>query len=348
MVIQNLQEKNITKDSDVNLNFLSIYHNKLKLNCKIYKGNFYSDSFNFFPITPDNFSFLEFFMWGEKIKYANFFTNEFYLNFNKNKKNFKEFKDVIILGSSAADNYYRNLITFLPRIFLISDKNINLAIHRHSSNKFRNFLKNILISLGIKLNKLIYLDDDFYFFNNSQIPQFFSKEISITILHQLLTKNNDHKTTKLYVTRKNSPFRKIINESDLIDDLKSNNIEMIDTDNMEIDDQIKIFSSAEVVIAPTGSALANLVFCKEGTKVLEIRPQYNFDYENIFKKRYSDICDKLNLVYYSLDADPIKADKIDKNSEKYKFISSNVINKSNYYKNLLVKKNEFKKLIDQF
>ena len=71
-------------------------------------------------------------------------------------------------------------------------------------------------------------------------------------------------------------------------------------------------------------------------------------HENIFKKRYSDICDKLNLVYYSLDADPIKADKIDKNSEKYKFISSNVINKSNYYKNLLVKKNEFKKLIDQF
>ena len=67
-----------------------------------------------------------------------------------------------------------------------------------------------------------------------------------------MTKNNDHKTTKLYVTRKNASCRKIINESDLIDDLKSNNIEMIDTDNMEIDDQIKIFSSAEVIISPTG------------------------------------------------------------------------------------------------
>ena len=82
MVIKNLREKDITNDSIINSSFLSIYQNKLKLNCKIYKGNFYSDSFNFFPITLDNFSFLEFFMWGEKTKYANFFTNEFYINFN--------------------------------------------------------------------------------------------------------------------------------------------------------------------------------------------------------------------------------------------------------------------------
>ena len=112
MVIQNLQEKNITKDSDVNLNFLSIYHNKLKLNCKIYKGNFYSDSFNFFPITLDNFSFSELFSWGEKSRYTKFFTEEFYSNFNKKKKDFKEFNKVIILGSRVSDNYYRNLITF--------------------------------------------------------------------------------------------------------------------------------------------------------------------------------------------------------------------------------------------
>ena len=40
--------------------------------------------------------------------------------------------------------------------------------------------------------------------------------------------------------------------------------------------------------------------------------------------------------------------KLIKILKKYKFISSNVINDSNYYKNLLVKKNKFKKLIDQF
>ena len=98
--------------------------------------------------------------------------------------------------------------------------------------------------------------------------------------------------------------------------IKIKNFQIIDTENMEINDQIKIFSSAEIVISSTGSALANIVFCKEGTKILEIRPKYNFDYENIFKRRYSDICDQLNLIYYSLDADSIKNDKINKNSKK--------------------------------
>ena len=123
---------------------LFIDNDRLKLNCKIYKGNFYSDSFNFFPITPDNHSFLGVFLWGEKSRYTNFFTEDFYTYFNKKKKDFKKFNDVTILGSSVSDNYYRNLITFLPRIFFISDKKINLAIHRKSSNKFRNFLKKFL------------------------------------------------------------------------------------------------------------------------------------------------------------------------------------------------------------
>ena len=348
MVIQNLLKKDINSDSGISSSFLSIYNDQLKLNCKIYNGNFYCDSFNFFPITPNNYSFLGVFLWGEKSRYTNFFTKEFYSYFNKKKKDFKKFNDVIILGSSVSDNYYRNLITFLPRIFFISDKKINLAIHRNTSNKFRNFLKKILVSLEIKLNKFIYLDDDFYFFNKSQIPQFFYKKHSIQILNQLLAIKNIHKTTRLYVTRKNASSRKIINESDLIDILKSKNFQIIDTDNMEINEQIKIFSSAEIVISSTGSALANIVFCKEGTKILEIRPKYTFDFEDKFKKRYSNICDQLNLIYYSLDADPIKNEKINKNLKKNKFINADVIKYSNYYKNLLVKKNKFIKLIDQF
>ncbi len=348
MAIKNLREADITNNPAINSNFLSISRDKIKLNCKIYKGDFYSDSFNCFPITTDNLSFLELFMWGEKTKYQKFFTQDFDLSFDNNKKNFKTFDNVIVLGSSIANNYYRNLITFLPRIFFIPDKKINLAIHRKSSNNFRDFLESIIVSLGIKLNKFIYLDDNFFLFNNSQIPQFFSKNNSITILNQLLAKKDVNQKIKLYVTRKNASCRKIINESNLIDELKINNFQIVDTENMTINEQINIFSAAEIVISSTGSALANIVFCREGTKILEITPKYNFDYENVFKNRYSDICNQLKLKYYSLEADPIENELIKTNSEKFQFIDLNIINKSNYYKNLLVKVNEFKKLIDQF
>ena len=78
---------------------------------------------------------------------------------------------------------------------------------------------------------------------------------------------------------------------------------------MSIMDQIKIFSSAQIVIGPTGSALTNIIFCSEGTKVIEIIPKYNFSYEQSFKNRYLKICNMLNLNYESIEADPVENKK---------------------------------------
>ena len=45
-----------------------------------------------------------------------------------------------------------------------------------------------------------------------------------------------------------------------------------------------------------------------------------------------------------MEADPVKIDNIDEITKKY--IDKNVINQSNYYKNLLVKKDDFIKFIN--
>ena len=120
---------------------------------------------------------------------------------------------------------------------------------------------------------------------------------------------------------------------------------MIDLEAISIEEQVNIFSSAEIIVSPTSSALANIVFCDEDTKVFEIIPQYQFKYENNLKSRYSSLCNLLGLEHYSMEADPITIDEVDENTKK--FVDSNVINNSNYYKNLLVKKNKFKEFINQ-
>jgi len=85
--------------------------------------------------------------------------------------------NVLVIGASPNNNYYRNLITYIPRILFILDKRINLAIHRNSSNKLRIFIEDFLKKRGVLINKFIYLDDGFYSFKSSQIPQFFSKKL---------------------------------------------------------------------------------------------------------------------------------------------------------------------------
>ena len=68
------------------------------------------------------------------------------------------------------------------------------------------------------------------------------------------------------------------------------------------------------------------------------------DYENIFKARYEQICNQLNLKYLSVEADSINI-KPEKNISK-KFISPLILNESNYYKDMILKIEKVKKILD--
>ena len=224
------------------------------------------------------------------------------------------------------------MISFLPRIFFIEGKKIKIAIHRNTSNKFRNFIKALCKKMNIEIN-FIFLENSFYKFTNSKIPQFFNKEHSYKVLNSL--KATNRRKERIYVTRHNCLYRNLINEGNLIDKLKKKNFRTVDLNSTTIFQQIKTFSNAEIVIGPTGSGLTNIVFCNPGTKVIEISPNYKFEYENNFLNRYKNISSYLNLDYKRIVADPINLNEKDKKVEK--FISSKIISESNYYKNMLLK-----------
>ena len=286
----------------------------LNLNCNFLTQNFYLDSHNYFPLTEDFYSFTELFRWGDHLKYSNFYSENFNKEFSKNLKDFKNISNVIVLGSSSSDNYYRNMMTFLPRIFFIKEKKIKLAIHRNSSNKFRNFIRKICHLMNIKI-QFVFLDDGFFKFTNSQIPQFLEKTDSIKILNTLKI-NNNFKKEKIYVSRLNSNYRNLINESDVIEKLKTIGFRIVDLYNFDIPAQIKLFSNAKVIVSPTGSALMNIIFCSSGTKIYEISPKYKFKYEAELKNRYEFISKVLKLNYTRIETDSINIEKINNKIKK--------------------------------
>ena len=108
----------------------------------------------------------------------------------------------------------------LPELDLVKQKN------KQFKRELENFdmpevysAINIMQSTPFKINKFVYLDDNFYSFKNSQMPQFFPSGINIRILNSVFATKQLNKN-RIYLTRKNSYYRKIINESDLIDELK--------------------------------------------------------------------------------------------------------------------------------
>ena len=106
--------------------------------------------------------------------------------------------------------------------------------------------------------------------------------------------------------------------------------------------RIFLFSSAEIIISPTGSGLVNTVFCQKGTKIIEITPKYIHKYEDIFKNRYSSIAKILGLDYFNLEADSINID----NHTSRRTIIPKIYDESNYFKNLIVKVQNLKSILN--
>ncbi|HTD37652.1 MAG TPA: glycosyltransferase 61 family protein [Candidatus Limnocylindrales bacterium] len=73
---------------------------------------------------------------------------------------------------------------------------------------------------------------------------------------------------RLYIPR---TTRKPVNDDRLIEIAQSCGFEIYRPEN-DVEGQMKTFASAAVVVAAHGAALANLVFCRPGTRVLELIP----------------------------------------------------------------------------
>ena len=338
----------ILKTESLNNLFKSATLGDINENCKILHTDFYLDSFNYFPITKKNESFAGVFKREDDNSISHFYTENFYKNFIDKKSDFKLINDSYVLGSSPSDNYFSNLIHFLPRIFFINDKKVNLIIHRNLSNKFRSFIETICELRGIEIS-FTFLDEGFYNFNNSSIPEFFNITKSIKILkfflEQILTniKVPEFKS-KIYIRREDANYRKILNEADLITILRKKGFEIINPQHFDILEQMKIFSNAKVIISPHGSNMSNIIFCQKNTKIVEISPELNNEYEQNISSRYKNIADNLNLEFQTIKADSVDVDNHSELSVKY--IHPKILKNSNYYKNMIIMISEIEKKLN--
>lgn len=76
---------------------------------------------------------------------------------------------------------------------------------------------------------------------------------------------------RVFVSRKKSKRRKLINEPAINLLLKRHNFEIIYPEDHSWPEQIQIFSEASHMIGIHGAALTNMMFMKTGTSILEIR-----------------------------------------------------------------------------
>ena len=107
---------------------------------------------------------------------------------------------------------------------------------------------------------------------------------------------------KILILRKNKGLRYLINSGSLEEILKDKGFTTVYLEEFTIEEQIALFNGAEVIVAIHGAALSNLVFAKEGVKVIELMP------ENEVKWHFWLISKILNLNYTLVLVDVLNFD----------------------------------------
>ncbi|MDC1490386.1 glycosyltransferase family 61 protein [bacterium] len=85
--------------------------------------------------------------------------------------------------------------------------------------------------------------------------------------------NSGGNSNRIIVSRGSSTTRRWLNENDCKESLNTLGFELIDPSKLSLSEQVKAFSSAEIILGPHGAGLTNIMFCNPGTKVIEIRSQ---------------------------------------------------------------------------
>ena len=72
--------------------------------------------------------------------------------------------------------------------------------------------------------------------------------------------------------------RGVENEDDLVALLSEYGFQHLEMEDFSVKEQAEVFNSADVIVTPHGGALANMVFCKSGTKIIELFAHHVFSY----------------------------------------------------------------------
>lgn len=187
-----------------------------------------------------------------------------------------------ILNNRSPHNFYHWLLEVVPRIQLLQQAGVTPDWYVLDSQS--GFQKRVLSLLGIDLQRVIQphcglcLRPD-ELVRPSEPGAVATLGFAKQILEEVGCTSPSLASRRLYISRRNAAHRKVANEGELEEFLSRYGFETVDFGTLDFAEQVRLISSAEAIVAVHGAALANLIFARPATPVIEICPakRYNLD-----------------------------------------------------------------------
>jgi capsular polysaccharide biosynthesis protein len=214
---------------------------------------------------------------------------------------------VAVLAGLSGNTYYHWMIDILPRFELLRRSGIHLTEMDWFlvNNNQPGFQQETLDLLDIPTSKILQ-SDRYPHLQAKQliVPSFpahlgWAQPWALAFLRQeFLSKINVETASnypeKIYISRANANYRRVLNEPDVIEYLDKFGFVAIAPESLSFQAQVALFSQARIIISPHGSGLTNTIFSQPGTTVVElVSPHYIRHY-------YWQISQQLQLNHYYL------------------------------------------------
>lgn len=258
----------------------------------------------------------------------------------------------IFLTGTYSWNYYHFFYIVMARILKTDDIPSDVPLLVDESCGFISTYKQILDICNKQHRKIVYLRNnvrynvhELYYISSPLIivpnvmqnvvytPDFARYDVDIirAFRKELLPFKDQSRNypKRFFISRKNASSRRKFNENECIMFLKQYGFEVVYPETMSFMEQIALFSSAETIVAGSGAAFTNLLFCSKGCNIIII---IGYHYHHSFWQTLSCI-NELNL--YAIN-DPSKG-FLTKKNKPY-----------DIHNDFVIDINDLKKLIEKF
>lgn len=191
----------------------------------------------------------------------------------------REERIAVIAAPGGNCNYFHWMFDVLPRIEILKKSGIEYD-KIYLTALSRPFHKQTLaLFCGLDPDKIIWAKNKTHLQASTLIVPSLPSHSGVVplwtaeLLREKIQPNLEtYQDKKIYISRKNALLRRVVNEEELIEKLKSLGFEIVCLENLRVEDQAKLFASSKVIVAPHGASLTNLIFCQKGTKLIELFP----------------------------------------------------------------------------